>query len=228
MGSRYLKGRLVTIFASILIPSLPLFLLLTNIRLFASPSLIKHEYRREGFPEAEYFSPEERLSMAKAVVFYLRSEKDVGFLRDLKHAGQPVFNERELAHLVDVKVWIKRAFAWEKIFALLTGTSLLFSLMEEKARKRIPLYVASASLITISLIGSIGLFAYLSFDWFFTRFHQLFFAAGTWIFDPSDALIQLFPVPFWFDAARNLALLTIGEALMLGLGMWGWQLRAKG
>ena len=41
------------------------------------------------------------------------------------------------------------------------------------------------------------------FDWAtFSFFHGLFFAAGTWTFDPAtDRLVQLYPEAFWTLAA---------------------------
>ncbi|MFQ5987779.1 MAG: TIGR01906 family membrane protein [Dehalococcoidia bacterium] len=206
-------------FKLLLILAIPLFLVSTNVRLLLSPSFVRYEYSKDGFPEAAGFSPEGRLSTAEATIFYLLSDKGIGFLRDLEGEGRPTFNERELVHLVDVKVWVRRTLAGQKLSGLLIIASVAFLLFEEGSRK-LPLYILSAGLITILAVGLIGLFAYLNFDVFFVIFHRLLFVGDSWIFAPSDALIQLVPLPFWVDATRYLALLTIGEALLLGFGAW--------
>jgi integral membrane protein (TIGR01906 family) len=42
----------------------------------------------------------------------------------------------------------------------------------------------------------------IAFDATFTFFHGLFFAAGTWTFDPAkDRLVLLYPESFWILAA---------------------------
>jgi integral membrane protein (TIGR01906 family) len=57
--------------------------------------------------------------------------------------------------------------------------------------------------------------AVVAWDTFFTAFHQLFFAGGTWVFAYSDTLIRLFPEQFWFDAALTVGGLTLLGALAL-------------
>jgi len=217
-------ANLQSVFKLLLILAIPLFLVSTNVRLLLSPSFVRYEYSKESFPEAEGFSPEGRVSTAEATIFYLLSDKGIGFLRGLESEGRPIFNERELTHLADVKVWVRRTLAVQNLSGLLIIASVALLLFEEGSR-RLPLYILSAGLITILAVGLIAFFAYLNFDVFFVIFHRLLFVGDSWIFAPSDALIQLFPLPFWVDATRYLALLTIGEALLLGLGAWIAELR---
>ena len=213
-------------FRLLLILAIPLFLVSTNVRLLLSPSFVRYEYSKDGFPEAEGFSPEGRFSTAEATIFYLLSDRGIGFLRGLEGEERPIFNERELAHLVDVKVWVRRTLAGQKLSGLLI-IALVAGLLFMEGSRRLPFYILSAGLITILAVGLIGLFAYLNFDVFFVIFHQLLFVGDSWIFAYSDALIRLFPLPFWVDATRYLALLTIGEALLLGLGAWMAELRRR-
>jgi integral membrane protein (TIGR01906 family) len=65
----------------------------------------------------------------------------------------------------------------------------------------------------------IGIFAGISFWQFFTLFHDLFFASGSWQFEFSDSLIRLFPLPFWEDAFLFAGVLDILGGLALGLGL---------
>ncbi len=57
----------------------------------------------------------------------------------------------------------------------------------------------------------VGAAFFVFFDTAFTLFHELFFAAGTWGFDPAtDRLVQRFPYPCWTER-------QVGDAVV-GLG----------
>jgi integral membrane protein (TIGR01906 family) len=78
------------------------------------------------------------------------------------------------------------------------------------------------SLLTIGIIATIVILAITSWDFFFTQFHRVFFAEGTWVFLYSDTLIRLFPEQFWFDAALLIGGLTTTESLIILAPMWRW------
>ena len=63
---------------------------------------------------------------------------------------------------------------------------------------------------------AVGAAFLLFFDTAFTLFHQVFFAEGTWTFDPAtERLVQLFPMDFWFETsiAIGVAILVVGAAV---------------
>ncbi|MBI4772336.1 MAG: DUF1461 domain-containing protein [Chloroflexi bacterium] len=74
----------------------------------------------------------------------------------------------------------------------------------------------------LTLLLFLGVIAYIAinFNTFFTQFHEVFFASGTWVFEYSDTLIRLFPLRFWQDAFVLIAGGAIGEALGVGAGAW--------
>lgn len=55
--------------------------------------------------------------------------------------------------------------------------------------------------------------ALTDFDTFFSAFHGLFFAEGTWTFPSDSVLIQLFPQPFWTWAGVAWAALVLAIAV---------------
>ncbi len=212
----------------LLILAIPPFLLLTNIDLLTSSAFVRYEYGRADLPPAVRFSPEERLSVAEKAVLYLRSDAGIELLGELKDEKGPLFREKELTHMIDVKALWQRAFAWQRILGVSIMLLLPPLLLRREMRRSVPFCLVWGSLLTLILPLLILIPAYLNFDWFFTRFHQLFFAEGSWIFDYSDTLIQLFPLRFWFDAFRALALLTVGEAVLLGAAMFGCHKSIRG
>jgi integral membrane protein (TIGR01906 family) len=57
----------------------------------------------------------------------------------------------------------------------------------------------------------------INFDSLFTEFHRIFFEGDTWLFQTSDTLIRLFPLPLWQDAFIFIGVFSSIMALVLGI-----------
>ncbi|MFQ6058318.1 MAG: TIGR01906 family membrane protein [Anaerolineae bacterium] len=201
--------------------ALPAFLLLTNVRLLMTSAFLHYEYGRAGFPAAAEFTAAQRMATAQTTLAYVRGHTELDALRQLP------YREKEVRHLVDVRVLTGRAFATHWLTGGLLLLSLLFLARQTQTRPLAARSLVYGSGLTLALLGVMALIVYVNFDWFFVRFHRLFFEGDSWLFDFSDTLIQVFPIPFWFDAALGLALLTMGEALAVGLGSYVWLRRRE-
>lgn len=215
-----LKKGVHTIARILLVLSVPAFLLLTNLYIFMTPTFLRYEYGKANFPPSPGFTDEERLMVADRAVTYLRSDTGIELLGDLEGGDGPLFNERELAHMVDVKVVTRQAFLAHGLLGLLIAFSLAILLVIRDTQPRISLSLLQGSLLTIALLLALVALVYLSFDWFFTQFHLAFFEGDSWIFAFSDTLIRLFPTRFWYDAASLWGVFTLGEAVILGVVAW--------
>jgi integral membrane protein (TIGR01906 family) len=215
-----LKKNILMIARILIVLSIPVFLLLTNLYVFMSPTFLRYEYGKAGFPPAPGFTDEERLMVADRAVTYLRSDAGIEMLGDLEGAEGPLFRGKELAHMADVKVVTRQAFLAHGFLGLLIAFSLGVLLVPRDSQPHISTALFQSSLLTIALLLALVALVYLNFDWFFTRFHRVFFEGDSWIFDFSDTLIRLFPTRFWFDAASLWGLLTLGEAVILGVVAW--------
>ncbi len=61
------------------------------------------------------------------------------------------------------------------------------------------------------VVGVVGLVA---FDRLFEIFHEVFFPAGSYLFDPAtDRLVQLFPFQFWEETAMVVGVVIIAVSL---------------
>ena len=61
-----------------------------------------------------------------------------------------------------------------------------------------------------------GAFAFVAFDALFETFHRLFFAGGSYSFDPStERLVQLFPFQFWQETAIAVGAVCIVVAVIV-------------
>lgn len=215
-----LKKIILTIARILLVLSIPVFLLLTNLYIFMSPTFLRYEYGKADFPPSPGFTDEERLMVAERAVTYLRLDAGIEILGDLEGKEGPLFREKELAHMVDVKVVTGRAFLAHGLLGLVIAFSLGVVLVIRDTQTQISASLLQGSLLTIALLVALVALVYFNFNWFFTRFHLTFFEGDSWIFDFSDTLIRLFPTRFWFDAASLWGLLTLGEAVALGGIAW--------
>ncbi|HEM61930.1 MAG TPA: TIGR01906 family membrane protein [Chloroflexi bacterium] len=212
--------------ATVLIVCLPLFLALTSLLPLITPLFLRIQYARPDVPPSSRFSPEERLAFAAAAAHYLISTEDIDYLGDLRtQDGQPLFNERELTHMVDVKVLLAKALRLDLFLGTLMAASLGLLLGVRELRDMAPVYLFAAALVAPSLALASLVIVPLQFQWFFVKFHHLFFEGESWLFPRTDTLIQLFPEQFWFNALQTWLLLVIATSSALAAGSYLWMRR---
>jgi len=66
----------------------------------------------------------------------------------------------------------------------------------------------AAIILAVAVVG-LGVVAAVAFDSLFEVFHRIFFPPGSFDFDPSSKLIQLFPDQFWFETSLLLGLVIL-------------------
>jgi len=205
----------------------PLALIGLGLRVLLTPLFLQIEYNMPYFPSDTYgFTKEDRLKWAPYALDYLVNSADISYLSDLTFEdGSPLYNERELSHMKDVKRVTKAALIlWYVVLAVLLGLAVWskFGHWEQAYRQGLMrggwLMVGLA--VTIGLIVVIGIAINPNVFWnFFVGFHKLFFEGDTWLFLFSDTLIRLFPIRFWQDAFLLAAITALGGGIALGLGL---------
>jgi integral membrane protein (TIGR01906 family) len=200
----------------------PLVLLLSNLYFLTTPSFLRLEYGKPGFPEAPGFTDAERLVQAKASVAYLRSSRGIEALQELRQDDQPLYNDRELAHMADVKMVMNWAFAVQNIALAVLAITVIYLLARRDLRGWLPKAVFWGCAALAGAILLVGLMAAINFDISFVLFHQLFFIGDSWLFMSTDSLIRLFPLPFWMEAAAFWVILAFGESVLVGVAAYLW------
>jgi integral membrane protein (TIGR01906 family) len=215
---------ILTYLVSLLVP---LALIGLSIRLLLTPLFLRIEYNMPYFPKDEFgFTAEDRLHWAPFALNYLLNNAGISYLEDLKFEdGNPLYNERELRHMVDVKNLVQGALrAWYAslgILALLAVVAWQAGWTAEyiNGLRRGGWWVVWLALV-IAVIVIVGIAINPNVFWqFFSGFHSLFFEGDTWLFLFSDTLIRLFPIRFWQDAFLFAAVIVLGGGLALGLGL---------
>ncbi len=130
--------------------------------------------------------------------------------------GREGFDARAKDHLQDVR----RLIAAVRVIGVI-ALSVVGLAVPVLARRgagdvlRGALRDGALALTTLVLLATAT--ALLGFDRFFTFFHSVFFAEGTWVFASDSLLIQLFPVEFWQTAAAALGAMVLAGAGLLGI-----------
>jgi integral membrane protein (TIGR01906 family) len=205
---------------------LPLLLVLINARLLMSDRYILWEYNRPSFPNDLYgMSQDERIAYALPSLQYLFNNEGIEFLGDITFPdGTPIYNERELSHMADVKQVTQGISTYG--YGLLALWILAAVALGVSAEGRVHLLrgLFQGGVLTVILLVVGLLVTSVSFNWLFTQFHALFFEGSTWLFPTTDTLIRLFPQRFWVDAFVLMFGGALLEALVIGGVTW-WLLR---
>jgi integral membrane protein (TIGR01906 family) len=179
--------------------------------------LYNYGFEKYSISQKTGLAPAELNKATDGLIHYFNSNEEYINLT-LEKDGQAftLFNEREVAHLKDVKslFWLDYRILLGTLVYALAYASL--SLFLEKSGRSLAWGAVMGGGLTLLLMLGIGLAAFSNFDQFFWQFHVLSFANDFWLLDPAkDYLIMLFPGGFWYDATRYIAISTVGLALII-------------
>jgi len=205
----------------------PIALIGLGLRLLLTPLFLKIEYNMPYFPPDEYgFTKADRLRWAPYALDYLTNSQGISYLGDLKFDdGTPLYNERELSHMDDVKRVTQGALrVWYVTLALLLLLGVWAWLGGWWQDYRLGLmrggWLMVGLAVAIGAIVVVGIVINPNVFWnFFAGFHSLFFEGDSWLFLFSDTLIRLFPIRFWQDAFLWAAVIALAGGIALALGL---------
>lgn len=190
----------------------PFFLIISAVRIVFTPASIPVVYTLPGFPPDQYgFSVADRQHWARISLEYLLNSSDISFLANQSLPdGSPLYNERELHHMVDVKNLFQKSFL---VWDILLGILILLAVWAWRAHWLPALLdgLGRGGIFTIGLVVLVLAAVAVSFNALFTGFHEIFFTGDSWLFLYTDTLIRLFPLPLW-----ELAFVVVGVLTLLG------------
>jgi len=193
----------------------PLVILMTAVRLMMTPLLLQMEYRMPGFPEDPYgFTMQDRLRWSQLSMDYLLNNQSIDFFDPYTLPdGLPLYNDRELSHMDDVKQVVGAGRnIWLALLVVFLSVSIGLYMSNHK-----PIWLANlrrGGWLLIGIMAALMITILISFDQLFTQFHNLFFASGTWTFYYSDTFIRLFPIRFWQDCFIYIVILSVIGAIL--------------
>ena len=200
---------------------LPILLLTASIGWAVNSQwLYKYGFEKYNVSQTTGLAEVELEKAATGLISYFNSGEANISLTVIKE-GKPfeLFNQREVAHLRDVKGLIRLDY-WILLGTLIYALGYAgVSLFWRRGRywRRLGWGIVSGGGITLALMLAMGLGTLLDFDQLFLQFHLFSFTNELWQLDPAkDYLIMLFPQGFWYDAAIFCTLATAGLAVILG------------
>ncbi len=107
------------------------------------------------------------------------------------------FNTKEKNHLNDVRVVMQSA-TYALIVLLMIWLIGIYTLHKDAAS-----IIYKGGLLSLLLFLLLLLCA-LNFEQAFTYFHKLFFRDGTWVFEPTENLVRMYPERFFYNIAKNI------------------------
>jgi integral membrane protein (TIGR01906 family) len=181
---------------------------------FLTPAWVSFEQGRTGAAALTGYTTEELTGATNAILHDLV----VGppeFAVTVR--GAPVLEERERAHMRDVR----GVFAGFYAFAIVAAVALA-ALYAGARRMGHPerAWAAIAAGTRWLIVGVVvaGVIAAVAFDALFELFHTLFFPAGSFTFDPrTDHLVQLFPFDFWSETTIVLGVVIVAIAAVVAV-----------
>jgi integral membrane protein (TIGR01906 family) len=198
----------------------PVILLVLAVRAVTSPLFLWIEYNRPGFPGDGYgFSADDRMTYGSYAVDYLSNWAGPRYLGDLvNRSGGSLFKAGEVSHMADVKLVILSAFAAGALLIVLSIVAIVYLRRRSTGGVRRGLF--AGSIVSLAIILGLAALAVLGWQQFFTEFHRLFFASGSWTFALEDTLIRLFPGQFWIDAGIVIAGLVFLASVVTLILTW--------
>lgn len=161
-------------------------------------------YYKKEFSKVDTYS---RVSEADILV-----EELVGYLKGENELSLR-FNEREIAHMYDVKMLINKTLGYFLLLNVSFGLIVAVLAIGNKLKMVRKIIILSS----VAVIAVAALFGLVSsqFPEIFNVFHITFFQPGSYIFPESDMLIRLFPQQFFYDFAFAIVLNSAITAVIL-------------
>ncbi len=135
---------------------------------------------------------------------------------DVEVGGAPVLEERERAHMRDVRGVFGGFYAIAAVAAVALVVLVIGARRAGHPARAWRAIATGMQALAVAIVIA-GVIATFFFDAAFEIFHRLFFPAGSYDFDPrTDRLVQLFPFDFWSETTLVLG----GVILALGGAVW--------
>jgi len=208
--------------ALLFIVALPIALVTTTVRVVVNePRLYEYVTDEYNTTATTGFERSELLRASGELRDYFNNEDESIFVSVQGKGGpESLFNPRETEHLRNVKALFQLSFRVQEATTLfvLAYVVAVFIWSKESSFRSLAKQVLTSGLVTLLVIGALGVAAVTDFHAAWDQFHVIAFNNDLWMLNPSrDHLIQMFPEPFWQDVVIGIGLGTLAEIAGLGL-----------
>lgn len=185
-------------------------LLITSIEAvtYWTPGYYEKEYTKYQVLEAVDMEMDDLLEVTDEMMAYLRGDRKDLHVPTIV-AGQPreFFNEREIAHMEDVRGLFLAAITIRRIcFLVMAACAALLIVLKADTKRILPRMICGGTVLFFTILALLAGIISTDFSKYFIIFHKIFFTNDLWILDPAtDLLINIVPEPFFVDTAVRIA-----------------------
>ena len=213
-------GRVSWLPWAIFIIAVPLFLITASVAwAFNSPGLYNDGFEKYSISRISDITDSDLRQVGADIRSYINSgDEPLDVRTSILGAERDLFNDREVAHMKDVKQLVRGVYVLALASAVYLAAMVVigFALYRGRFVADLAKRLAWGGGLTLVLLIVFGLMALVGFDSVFLKFHQWSFANDFWRLDPrTDYLVRIFPQDFWFDATLWVAVRAIFGALIL-------------
>lgn len=179
-------------------------LLITSVEavVYWLPGYFEKEYAKYNVTETVDMTMEDLLDVTDQMMAYLRGNRaDLHVPTTMGGVSREFFNEREIAHMEDVRGLFLAAMAIRRGCLVIMALLIALLLFRKADFKRIfPKSVLIGTGLFFGITAVIAAIISTDFTKYFILFHHMFFTNDLWILDPAtDMLINIVPEGFFSD-----------------------------
>lgn len=199
--------------------ALMITLLITSVEAvtYWTPGYYEKEYAKYNVTEDVKMEMEDLLDVTHEMMAFLRGNRPDLHVPTLVD-GQPreFFNEREIAHMEDVRGLFLAAIALRRIcLAVMAACVLLLLALRADVKRVLPKMLCIGTGLFFAVLAVLAGIISTDFTKYFIIFHKIFFNNDLWMLDPrTDLLINIVPEPFFVDTAARIGV-TYGISVLL-------------
>ena len=190
-----------------------------DIAVYGDMRYFQKEYRKYDVIKNVNMEEKELLFVTEEMMSYLKGKRDnLNIEAVIDGEQQEFFNEKEIAHMKDVRVlfwggqWLRRIGV---IICIINVIFLLFQSKIEFLLKCLRNGLISFIDFMAILVGIIT----TNFTKYFVIFHKIFFSNNLWILNPeTDRLINIVPEPFFIDTSIRIVVIFFSIILFVCIG----------
>ena len=183
-------------------------LLITSIEAvtYWTPSYYEKEYTKYQVLEAVDMEMDDLQEVTDEMMAYLRGHRKDHHVPTIGETWE-FFNEREIAHMEDVRGLFLAAITIRRIcFLVMAACAALLIVLKAETKRILPRMICGGTVLFFTILALLAGIISTDFSKYFIIFHKIFFTNDLWILEPaSDLLINIVPEPFFVDTAVRIA-----------------------
>lgn len=188
-------------------------LLLTAVDVGAfAPAFYQKQFETLDVMKQTGMEEEDLMTALTALLDYIRGQRDdIVVTAPVDGEVREVFDERETAHMVDVRALYEGAMAVRTACLALGAALIVFAAYRMRDLGALCKRVLLGFTAGLGLIAAVAAVAAVDFNWFWTQFHHVFFTNDLWLLDPfTSIMINMLPEPLFGALVGRIVLWFFG------------------